>query len=188
VFGSFGLCGSGCAVQEDCCPPLPPGVVIPPGQDSLTVAFDGGGQATFYRCGAYPQKFLCTGADITPDDAGTTGVCLRVCTADSDCPGILFPAPDGGFVSTRVDGGQVAFPVDAGVLRFFQQHCVPQFTGAPFGSCQKGCVEDVDCCVDPTGVTCQGYGARQVCVAGTCVRDGCRADGECTTGQCQPRP
>ena len=109
-----------------------------------------------------------------------------MCTADDDCPGILFPKPDGGFASLRVDGGMVAFPSDAGQLRFYQQHCQPTVPGAAFGSCGKGCGQDVDCCPDHSGASCQAYGLRHVCVAGTCVKDGCRSDGECSSGLCQP--
>jgi hypothetical protein len=186
--GSFGACSLSCAVAEDCCPPLPPGVTIPDGQDSVTVAAEGGGQATFYRCGVYPQKFACTGLNVTPDDAGTIGICLRICTEDNDCPGVLLPVlPDGGLASVRVDAGFVGAPLgDGGFKRYYQQKCVNQFGG--IGSCTPQCETNADCCADPTGVSCSAPGARKVCSAGVCVSDGCRGDEECTGGaQCLPR-
>ncbi|MBI5495374.1 MAG: hypothetical protein HY904_10150 [Deltaproteobacteria bacterium] len=188
--GSFAACGKGCRVAADCCPPLPAGVVLPDGVDRLTLTLDGGAQgavsATFYRCGVYPQKFLCTGLDVLPDDAGTTGICVRHCTTDQDCPGIPFPLDDGGLAQARVDGGMMEFPADGGTLRLFQQACMPVFAGA--GQCHKGCRVDADCCAGGSAAGCDSLGNRQVCVSGMCLADGCRADGECGGGTCQPSP
>lgn len=182
TLGTFGLCGKGCRLPDDCCPPLPPGVTIPPGQDHLTLTLDGGTQATFYRCGVYPQKFICTGADIEPDDAGTAGICLRVCAADADCPGVPLPDADGGLLHLRVDAGYVSLGGADGGARLFQQTCALQFPGV--GTCTPGCLVDADCCAIP-GV-CDGPGQRQVCRSGVCTRDGCRSDQDCSAGQCLP--
>lgn len=173
--GAFNLCGLACSAPADCCPPLPPGVAIPDGQDSVTLAVDGGGEATFYRCGAYPQKYLCTGFPVTPADGGPAGVCLRVCTANDDCPGIPV-----GEATARVDAGFVDAPLgDGGMTRLFQQQCVAVM--GPVGQCAKGCLTDADCCGPAVGSACQSFGTRQVCVQGACVSDGCRADAECAT-------
>jgi hypothetical protein len=182
--GGFALCGRGCRAVEDCCPPTPPGVVFPDGVDRLTVVMDGGVQATFYRCGTYPQKYICTGSDIAADDAGTTGVCLRVCNTNDECPGIPFPDGDGGLVDVRLDAGFVAIPLDGGVLRAFQQVCGLQF--GPVGTCTPGCQTNSDCC--PVPGECDALGARRVCQGGLCITDGCRGDEECGAAQCLPVP
>jgi hypothetical protein len=176
----FGICGLGCRAPEDCCAEVPPGVAFPDGGNTVVAEGPAGQPVTYYRCGVYPQKFLCVGQDVEPDDAGTIGVCLRICTADGDCPGITMPSSSGGTSpSLRVDAGFMAVPLgDGGVWRVFQQKCAALM--GPVGQCKPGCLTDDDCCPSYLGQACRVLGTRQVCVSGACQTDGCRTHDECS--------
>ena len=196
-FCDDGACQVGCRVDPDSCPMG----ACDPATRRCACAEDA-------HCpdGQYCTGGACeAGCRVEPDDCGEDSACdpdRRVCVCDADgaCPDGRF-CEDGACVGgCRVEPDDCPDGFACDVERrvcgcVADAACLEGTFCDEAGECAAGCRLDPDDCgresaCDPASRRCvcaadEGCPAGQVCDAGAC-RGGCRRDGDCQVGACDP--